>query len=205
MKQPSKQIFAQSWDFVPNGLTPSRPRTLRFPKRKKKCLFCILGYSKHIIFSWKSPIFLVIGDFYVIFGNFWWHFWWFFCWDLGTPAILRQNPNKLSFGQFWKKVGIGSDPRPPPWAKFPTFTENLFWELPLYAWEDRSENQWENFPKIVLPQWEQITSDGRLAWETIICQPPLKTWPTQVKVLHKVQLLFFGNFSRSVFNYWTCV
>ena len=50
---------------------------------------------------------------------------------LGTPAILRQNPNKLSFGQFRKKVGIGSDPRPPPWAKFPTFTENLFCKLPL--------------------------------------------------------------------------
>ena len=50
---------------------------------------------------------------------------------LGTPAILRQNPNKLSFGQFRKKVGIGSDPRPPPWAKFPTFTENLFLGLPL--------------------------------------------------------------------------
>ena len=72
--------------------------------------------------------------------------WWFLCdfwcflmaflvifWlGLGTPAILRQNPNKLSFGQFWKKVGIGSDPRPPPWAKFPTFTENLFCKLPLY-------------------------------------------------------------------------
>ena len=50
---------------------------------------------------------------------------------LGTPAILRQNPNKLSFGQFRKKVGIGSDPRPPPWAKFPTFAENLFCKLPL--------------------------------------------------------------------------
>ena len=52
---------------------------------------------------------------------------------LGTPAILRQNPNKLSFGQFRKKVGIGSDPRPPPWAKFPTFTENLFCKLPLHT------------------------------------------------------------------------
>ena len=32
--------------------------------------FCILGYSKHIIFFMKkSPIFLVIGDFYVIFGG----------------------------------------------------------------------------------------------------------------------------------------
>ena len=40
------------------------------PKKenKKLCLFCILGYSRHIIFSWKSPIFLVIGDFYVIFN-----------------------------------------------------------------------------------------------------------------------------------------
>ena len=36
--------------------------------------------------------------------------------------------------------------------------------------------------------------DGRFTWETIICQPPLKTWPTQVKVLHKVQLLFLAIF-----------
>ena len=47
------------------------------------------------------------------------HFWWFFGWDWGTPTILRQYPNiyghfqgKLGFGQFWKKVGIGSDPPP---------------------------------------------------------------------------------------------
>ena len=47
------------------------------------------------------------------------HFWWIFGWDWGTPAILRQYPNiyghfqgKLGFGQFWKKVGIGSDPPP---------------------------------------------------------------------------------------------
>ena len=75
----------------------------------------------------------MIGYFYVIFYVI-------FGWDWGTPAILRQNPKiygqfqgKLSFGQFWKKVGIGSDPRPPPWAKFPTFTENLFPGLPLYG------------------------------------------------------------------------
>ena len=44
------------------------------------------------------------------------HFWWIFGWDWGTPAILRQNLNiygqfqgKLGFGQFWKKVGIGSN------------------------------------------------------------------------------------------------
>ena len=59
------------------------------------------------------------------FGDWWFlcdllcHFWWIFGWDWGTPAILRQNPNiygqfqgKLGFGQFWKKVGIGSDPPP---------------------------------------------------------------------------------------------
>ena len=39
------------------------------PKKEKnnKCLFCILDYSKHIIFFMKKSHFLVIGDFYVIF------------------------------------------------------------------------------------------------------------------------------------------
>ena len=67
------------------------------------------------------------------FGDWWFscdllcHFWWIFGWDWGTPAILRQNPNiygqfqgKLSFGQFWKKVGIGSDP-PSSLGQIPNF------------------------------------------------------------------------------------
>ena len=57
--------------------------------------FCILAYSKHIIFSWKSHIFWVIGDFYVffhvIFGEF--------LVGTGEPPILRWS--------IWKKVWIG--------------------------------------------------------------------------------------------------
>ena len=55
-------------------------------------------------------------------GDFWWHFLWFFGWDWGTPGILRQNPNQLSFGEFWKKVGIGSNSQLLP---------KFFWRLPL--------------------------------------------------------------------------
>ena len=55
----SKQIFGKSWEFGPTGSLyvgiPQKEKKLRF--------FCILGYSKHIIFSLKSLIFLVIGDF----------------------------------------------------------------------------------------------------------------------------------------------
>ena len=79
------------------------------------------------------------------FGDWWFlcdflcHFWWFFGWDLGTPAILRQNPNiyeqfqgKLSFGQFWKKknVGIGSDP-PPSLGQIPNFYRKFVSGAPL--------------------------------------------------------------------------
>ena len=62
------KIFAQSWEFGPTDLTPT-PLPVRWdsPKGKKLFLFCILGYSKHIICSWKSLIILVIGDFHVIF------------------------------------------------------------------------------------------------------------------------------------------
>ena len=40
----------------------------------------------------KSPIFLVIGDFYVIFNVI-------FGWDWGTRDILQQNPNKSTLGK----------------------------------------------------------------------------------------------------------
>ena len=58
----------------------------------------------------KKSHFLVIGDFYVILGDFLCHFWWFFGWNWG-PAILRQNPNKIAvlygcgFGS--KMLGLG--------------------------------------------------------------------------------------------------
>ena len=67
--------------------------------------------------------------FYVIFGDF-------VGWDWGTPAILQQNPNKITlldgcdFGL--KKLGFGQTPPPPflPWDKIPTFTEKNFCGLP---------------------------------------------------------------------------
>ena len=65
LREPSDRIFGKVWDFVPTRSThphPAPPRQkLGRPKLKKKCwcLFCILGYCKHIIFSWKSPIFWV--------------------------------------------------------------------------------------------------------------------------------------------------
>ena len=46
-------------------------------------------------------------------------------------ATSKGSLKKVNLVNFKKKVGIGSDPRPPPWAKFPTFTENLFCKLPL--------------------------------------------------------------------------
>ena len=123
--------FRQWLGIWPNRLDPRPPpRTLGFPQKKKKCLFCILGFSKHIIFSWKSLIF---------FGDWWFlgDFWWFFGWDWGTPAILRQNPNiygqfqgKLSFGQFEKKVGIGSDPRPLLGPNSQLLPKICFWGSP---------------------------------------------------------------------------
>ena len=78
--------------FCPNRLDP-RPLPERWDSPKgKTCLFCILGYSKHIICSWKVPF-------------FWWLviFMWFlvifdvtFGWDWRTTAILQQNPNKIA-------------------------------------------------------------------------------------------------------------
>ena len=50
--EPPKLIFGKSWDFVPTSLTPNPLRNVGIhEKENKKCLFCILGYSKHIIFS----------------------------------------------------------------------------------------------------------------------------------------------------------
>ena len=63
--------------------------------------FCILGYSKHIIFLWKSHIF---GD--------------FVGWDWGTPAILQQKHP-------WKnciKIWDWQTPTPLSWDKRPNFS-----------------------------------------------------------------------------------
>ena len=44
--------------------------------------------------------------------------------------LRNFSAKKGTSKQWFVKVGIGSDP-PPLWAKFPTFTENLFCKLPL--------------------------------------------------------------------------
>ena len=53
--------FGANLGFCPNRLGPPPSPNVGTPTTQKKiwCLFCILGYSKHIIFSWKSPIFWV--------------------------------------------------------------------------------------------------------------------------------------------------
>ena len=53
------------------------------------------------------------------------------------PAILRQNPNiygqfqgKLSFGRFWKKLGLGQTP-PHSLDQIPNFYRKLVLKAPL--------------------------------------------------------------------------
>ena len=55
--EPSNLIFGFVWDFFPTRSTPPLPESWD-TQNKKKCIFFILGYSKHIILSWKIPIFL---------------------------------------------------------------------------------------------------------------------------------------------------
>ena len=76
----------------------------------------------------KKSHFLEIGD-------FWCHFLWYFGWDWGVPAILRQNPNKITIlcgcGFGFKKFGLGqTTPHPPRWDKIPTLAE-FFFKAPL--------------------------------------------------------------------------
>ena len=66
------------------------------------------------------------GDWWFL-CDFWCHFWRFFGWDWGTPAILRQNPNKITvlYGYIFgfKRLGLGqTPPPPPPRDKIPTLT-----------------------------------------------------------------------------------
>ena len=51
--EPSKLIFGKSWAFGPTSGPPHLPISWA-AKKKIECLFCILGYSKQIIFSWKK-------------------------------------------------------------------------------------------------------------------------------------------------------
>ena len=58
--EPSNWICRKIWSFVPTrSPPPPHPRKLRHPKLKEKnwCFFCISGYSKHIMFSWKISFF----------------------------------------------------------------------------------------------------------------------------------------------------
>ena len=110
-------VFSKSWDFVPTGYT--LPPNIGIPKKgRKKCLFWILGYSKHIIFSWKGPFF---GDcwffmlFLVIFGVF-------FGWDFlvyynveGENCITWPSPPLLAVreGSHASILGTFGAPIPP--------------------------------------------------------------------------------------------
>ena len=86
-----------------------------------------------LFFSWEV-IFLVIGDFRCDF------LWFFFGWDWGTPAILRQNRNKITvfygFCFCFKKLGLGQTPLSPR-----AEGDHLFWA-----------NHW-NFVIFLLPCW----------------------------------------------------
>ena len=56
-----KSNFWKNLGIWPNQVDPPPPQKSGRPKLKKKiiCLFCILGYSEHFIFSWKFSFFLV--------------------------------------------------------------------------------------------------------------------------------------------------
>ena len=93
------------------------------------CLFCILGYSKHFIFSWKFSFFLVgIGWDWGILGSNNLMNWW----DINPPFMYcvfhhisdRLQRQILSWQILHKKIGIGSDPLPPPlWDKITKLTQ----------------------------------------------------------------------------------
>ena len=110
--------------------------------------FCILGYSKHIIFSWKSHTFLMI--FYVIFGDF-------VGWDWGTPPYCNKN----TLGKIGSKFGIGIPP-PPQLGQKAKFFQWVYLKAPL----NRSSDS---------PQWwrEARESRRRLSgrWRVSRCQP----------------------------------
>ncbi len=102
------------------------------------CLFCILGYSKHFIFSWKFSFFLVgIGWDWGILGSNNLMNWW----DINPPfmyCVFHHISDHLQrlilFWQFYKKVGLRSDP-PPPWLVQKTkFVKGNISGAPLSHW-----------------------------------------------------------------------
>ena len=48
-----------------------------------------------------------------------------------TPHFISKN-QLLPFPNLAHLLKAQDQGGPPPWAKFPTFTENLFWGLPLH-------------------------------------------------------------------------
>ena len=122
--------------FWTNRLDPPPPWRLGHPQPKKKfwCLFCILGYSKHFIFSWKFSFFLVgIGWDWGILGSNNLMNWW----DINPPfmyCVFHHISDHLQrlilFWQFYKKVGLRSDP--PPWLVQKTkFVKGKIFGAPL--------------------------------------------------------------------------
>ena len=81
--------------------------------------FGILGYSKHIIFSWKSHTFWVTDDF---FCDFWW-----FCWlGLGNP---RHIATKTPLEKLNQNLGL-ADP-PPQLGQKTKFFQCAYLKAPL--------------------------------------------------------------------------
>ena len=67
--------------------------------------------------------------FYVVFGDF-------FGWDWGTPAILRQNPNKITvlYGCGFKNLGVGQTPTPLVGTKSQLLPKNVLKASLMRMW-----------------------------------------------------------------------
>ena len=115
---------------------PPPPWRLGHPQQKKFfwCFFCILGYSKHFIFSWKFSFFLVgIGWDWGILGSNNLMNWW----DINPPfmyCVFHHISDHLQrlilFWQFYKKVGLRSDPPPLVGPKDQVCQRIYFWGSP---------------------------------------------------------------------------
>ena len=128
------------------------------------------------------------------------HFWWFFGWDWGTPAILRQNSNKITVlygcGFGFKTLGLGQTPAP-SLGQNPNFYRFL-WRLPLeqfYIFPSRDEFEsrissklrLSLFPSFPFPanrrgsirrRWKSRSQRSRIlrlqAWQ--VCHGRWKVW-----------------------------
>ena len=82
---------------------------------------------------------------------------------LGNPrhiATISQHlwafPRQIRFWSILKKSWDWVRPPPPPWAKIPTFTENLFWRLP----SDQDHTLREGSQDQMLPKCRHCLNGG---------------------------------------------